>query len=196
MVNKIKNEKKKTNPFLWFLFAIVIPGVIAITLAVIIFTLAGVDIGDWVKKKGSDIPVISSIISAPEEESVQRDDERVQNTIDNKDEEIQELNQEVSDMKATIEALELEIVKLERNATEIDDNQDENLQGSDKVKSISSSFKDMDNEQAALIIQNLDNDTALAILSELSNKVRGEILEAMNTEAAAELTRLFINSDN
>lgn len=191
---KTKAEKKKMNPILWFLFAIVIPVTVALTLTIIIFTVAGVNVIDWAKDKGNNIPVISSLITTPGEEKEEQENERVQETVENKDAEIEQLQKERNELRTTIENLEQEIVKLENRNASRNESEDEEAEVSSPLKTVSDSFKDMDSEQAAQIIQNLNNDMAVSILKEVSNKVRAELLEEMEAEKAAELTQLFITS--
>ncbi|MFD1037985.1 MotE family protein [Virgibacillus byunsanensis] len=194
MVNQTKPEKNKMNPLLWFFFAIVIPIIVVITLTIIIFSVAGVNVVDWAKNTGNNIPVISSWITTDEEEETIRIEEKMESTIANKDNEIEQLNQEVRALEAATEQLEQEIIKLENNQSseETDNNDDTELVDS-PVTTVSKSFKDMDSEQAALIFQSLEKELAVSILKELSNDVRGEIFEEMDPELAAELTQLFVN---
>ncbi|HLQ98145.1 MAG TPA: hypothetical protein VK135_05590, partial [Candidatus Dormibacteraeota bacterium] len=67
MAKDLSNKQKKTNPILWFLFAIVIPVIIALILTFIILMATGTDISGWAKNTGSKIPVISSFITTEEE---------------------------------------------------------------------------------------------------------------------------------
>ncbi|WP_373896019.1 MotE family protein [Virgibacillus sp. CBA3643] len=199
MVKQTKEEKKKMKPILGLSSIIVIPIIVAVTLAIIIFA-AGVNVTDWVKEKGSTTPVISSFITTPEEENIQREEERMQVEMERKDTEIEELNQTVEDQESTIEQMEQEIVKLENNKADSNGTNKQELaedeEEMDTVKTVSNSFKGMDKEQAALIIASLEVETAISILQEVSNDVRGEILEEMEPEAAASLTQLLIDSDN
>ncbi|MGP4065423.1 MotE family protein [Oceanobacillus sp. M65] len=199
MEKDLKTEKKKMNPFLWFLFAIVIPLLIAVVIAVIAFSMAGVNVMDWVKEKGSNIPVVSSLIESPEGESVEQTSDQTSEQLAAKNEQIEQLNQQVQDMETTIDRLEEEAVILEnRNkqneaTAEVEaDSESENS----SITTIASSFKDMDSEQAALIMQDLDNQTAVSILEEVSNKVRGAILAEMEPAKAADLTKIFIDAGN
>ncbi|CDO02232.1 hypothetical protein BN988_00689 [Oceanobacillus picturae] len=199
MEKDLKIEKKKMNPFLWFLFAIVIPLLIAVVIAVIAFSMAGVNVMEWVKEKGSNIPVVSSLIESPEGESVEQTPDHASEQLAAKNEQIEQLNQQVQDMETTIDRLEEEAVILEnRNkqneaTAEVEaDSESENS----SISTIASSFKDMDSEQAALIMQDLDNQTAVSILEEVSNKVRGAILAEMEPAKAAELTKIFIDAGN
>lgn len=200
MVKEMKDEKRKMNPILWFLFAIVVPIILVIALTVVIFSLAGANVFDWAKDKANDVPFLSSFVTTEAEEDTQRETEHVEQRIVSKDAEIEELKQEVQDKEATIESLELDKVKLESDPVGQDQTSSsgtaEEKDESTPVETISGSFKNMDSEQAALIMERLDKDTAVSILGNVSSKVRGKILGAMDPEKAADLTQLFINSEN
>ncbi|WP_042223768.1 MotE family protein [Oceanobacillus manasiensis] len=200
MEKELKEEKKKTNPFLWFLFAIVIPLLIALVIAAIAFSMAGVNVMDWIKEKGSGVPVVSSLITEPEKESGEEALEQTAEQLTAKDEEIEQLNQQVQDMKAIIDRLEEEAIILEnrnkQNEATAEMDKEEEETANSTIQTIASSFKDMDGEQAALIIQDLDNQTAISILKEVSNKVRGAILAEMEPAKAADLTKRFIDAGN
>lgn len=194
-----KTEKKKMNPILWFLFAIVIPLLIAIVIAVIGFNMAGINVMNWVKEKGSTIPVVSTLIEAPEEESLKREQEQAAEQLAAKDEEIEQLNQQVNDMETTIDRMEEDAIKLKNRNRQNESTaelESEEETENNTISTIASSFKDMDSEQAALILQDLENETAVSILKEVSNKVRGAILGEMDPAEAADLTELYINAAN
>ncbi|QKY69034.1 MotE family protein [Lentibacillus sp. CBA3610] len=194
MAAKPKNEKKKMNPLLWFLFAIVIPGVIALTLAIIILTVAGVDVVGWAKEKGNDVPVLASVITTDEEKDKQRTEDQMQEMITSKDEEIAALNQQVTDLESAVDEMEREIIRLENEeAPDEEKTENEQTPENESLAAISSSFSDMDNEQAAQILQNMDQDLAVSILEDVPNDARGEILEEMEPDYAAALTQMFVN---
>ena len=189
---KLIDEKEKMNPLLWFLFAIVIPVIIAITLTIIVFAVAGVDVVDWAKKTGNNIPVLSSIITTDDEARELEKEDNVQVSIETKDTEIEQLNQEKLSLEGTIEKLEQKITKLERDL-DVANQQPEDTKNT--VKQISSSFTKMKSEQAALILEQLDTDTAFTILSEMSNEDRGLVMENMDPEKAANIAQRFIKSN-
>lgn len=197
MVKHKTNDSKKMNPVLWFLFVIVIPLVVLITLTIFILSIAGISVMDWAKDKANDLPVVSSILKEDAEPLSYGNEKQLQANNSSKNAEIEELNQHIQEMEATIEQLEHEVVKLENNPNDKHSpvNDEADRADNDPIKSVSSSFKDMDKQQAALIIQRLEKDTAVSLLKEVSNKVRGSILEAMDPKVAAELTQLFINSE-
>jgi len=193
-----KQKKDKKNPLFRFFFAIIIPGIVVITVTVIILSIAGINVIDWAKKAGSNIPVVSSLIT--EDEKTGNQQEEKTNAVNaKKDQEIATLNEENNNLEATVENLEQDILKLEnkekseQNAKKEVDDEDE---AEDAVKKAASSFRKMDKKQAASIFQSLDKETAVAILQELSNNVRGEILEAMDPKMAADFTQRLINDDD
>jgi flagellar protein FlbB len=191
---KLIDEKEKMNPFLWFLFAIVIPVIIAIVLTITVFAVAGVDVVDWAKKTGNNIPVLSSIITTDEEARELQKEQNVQERIDAKDAEIEQLSQDKLNLEGTIESLEQKITKLERDL-EVAKQAPEEIEPDKTIKQISSSFTKMKSEQAALILEQLDTDAAFIILSEMSNDDRGLVMENMDPEKAADITKRFINSN-
>ncbi|MEN2766447.1 MotE family protein [Ornithinibacillus xuwenensis] len=191
---KVLEEKEKMNPFLWFLFAIVIPIIIAITLTVIVFAVAGVNVVDWAKNTGNNIPVLSSIITTDEEARETQKEEDIQGRLDAKDAEIEQLTADNTNLESTIEQLEQEIVKLERDLNASSNVEDTTDETQETVKQISSSFSEMKSEQAALILQELEDDVAIAILSEMSNEDRGLIMESMTPDRAATLTEQFLQN--
>lgn len=198
MAAKPKNEKKKINPIIWFLFAVVIPGAVTLTLVVIILAVAGVDVVGWAKEKGSDIPVLSNVITTDEDKNEQRAEERMQESITSKDEEIAALNQQVTDLESTVDEMEREIITFENeedsdNAEE--ESEDDGTPVNESIAAIASSFSDMDHERAAQILQSMEQDLAVSILEDLSNDARGEIFEAMEADYAATLTQMFVNEE-
>lgn len=192
---KVKEEnKKKTNPILWTLFAIVIPLMIVSVIAVFVLSLVGVDVTGWMKEKGSNIPVVSSLVTTDEEKDLKRQLEQANETIESQAEEIEALNQEIEHLEGIIEDLELDMERIEnRNESEESLLEDSDLTDEEEIKRVASSFRKMDPEDAAQIIQNLDQTNAIAILSNLSGDVRGDILAEMEPRQAAEIMTAMMN---
>lgn len=192
---KVKEEnKKKTNPILWILFAIVIPLMVVSVIAVFVLSLVGVDVTGWMKEKGSNIPVVSSLVTTDEEKDLQRQLEQANETIESQAEEIEALNQEIEHLEGIIEDLELDMERIEnRNESEESLLEDSDLTNEEEMKRVASSFRKMDPESAAQIIQNLDQTNAIAILSNLSGDVRGDILAEMEPRQAAEIMTAMMN---
>jgi len=195
MAKENLENKEKRNPILFFLFAVVIPLLIVSVIAVVILSLVGVDVSGWAKEKGSNIPVVSSFVESEEEEQLQAQLDRANETIELQVDEIDELNKEIDSLEAIREDLQLEITRLEnRNQSEegLLEESDE-TEVVDEMKQAASSFRKMDPENAAQIVQNLDQATAVAILTNLSGDVRGAILAEMEPNQAAELVEALTN---
>lgn len=183
-------KKKKMNPILWFIFAIILPLMIVSVIAVFILSIAGIDVLDWAKKKGSTVPVVSTFIKSDEEEDLILQLERAEETIEKQKEEIEDLNLEIESLQSIKEQKEQDIVKLEKKLKSEGDHTDPTSvrEPANSVKQTAASFRKMDQQKAAQIIQNLEKDAAIDILKQLSNDVRGKILEEMEPKLAAELT--------
>src|SRR5690625_3007689 len=110
MAKDILNKQKRTNPILWFLFAIVIPIIIALVLTFIILTATGVDVTGWAKNTGSKIPVLSSFITTEEEKDFQNKMNKAEQKIADQQAKIESLTNEISKLEFTIEQLEHDIV--------------------------------------------------------------------------------------
>lgn len=192
-----KSKKKSMNPFLWIVFAIIIPLIIVSTLTVFILNMAGVDVTGWFKNTASNIPVVSNFITTEEEQAVEDEIKKLTEMIEEKDLEITRLQTLSEDLETTISRLNQQILKLENEIASRDElaEQEEELEveNNESLKQIVSSYESMKTKHAAIIIQNLENDLAIDILKELPNDRRGKILEAMDPERVAELTKLFVN---
>lgn len=186
---KVKKEQQKRNPILWFLFAIVIPVLLAFGIAIVILSVAGIDVTGWAKDKGSNIPIISSMVTTKEDKDLKRQLEKANETIAGQKDELDDLNKEIDSLEGLIDDLEMDMKRLEnRNKSEENVTNDDSAQEIDEeVKKVAASFRKMDKEKAADIIQNLDKNMAVAVLASLSGDVRGGILAEMEPKLAAEL---------
>lgn len=196
-MKKEKNNKKKSNPIVWFLFAVIIPLVVIIGLIVVILSFTNFSTMDWVKEKGKDIPVISSFIPSEEEKNDKQAMERAEETIAKQKDEITDLHEQITNLESIIDELEQDIIKLENKYESEDSLLEEGteVEERDTIKTMSASFRKMKSKQAALIFQDLEVDIALEILEQLPNDTRGGILEAMEPKKAAQLTEMFIKKN-
>lgn len=196
MQNGEIHNNKKPNPIIWFFFAIVIPLIVAIIITFVILSIAGINVSEWAKKTGSNIPIVSSFIQTDEEKDLEELKQSFEEKIEAKDAKITELEGIVHEHISTIEKLEGDALKLEQqlqsneNTETQDDNEDVDEQKT--VKEIASSYRKMDSAQAAIILEKMDRSIALDILHELSNDKRGEIIEEMTEDKAVEVTEQYI----
>jgi flagellar motility protein MotE (MotC chaperone) len=193
---KQTGEQKKTNPFLMFLFAVVIPLLIVGIIVIILLNFAGVNVFGWVKDKANEVPVLSSLITTEEEAAI----EEYEELLNDRDAQIEELEQLTEDQQFQLDELEQELLYYENNYESLEDisaeaSEEEESQTEAQI-TISSSFANMDNEQAAAILEEMTREDALVILQDVSSKVSGSILEEMNPEVAAELTQMLLETEN
>lgn len=198
MGEKMKeSNQKKVNPFLWFLFAIVIPLMIVISLTILILSMAGVNVGGWMKDTASNIPLVSTFVKTEDEETVEDIRQKMDEEIHEKDLEIRNLQGVNEEYKARIDSLEQELLKIKNEKESLeqlaDEEEEKAEENKDEIKEIAASYENMKSKQAALVLEKLDNEISLEILKYLSKDSRGKILEAMDPEKAADLTRLFMS---
>jgi len=191
MGNKNKANKKR-NPFVILIFAVILPIILAATLAFFVLSFAGVDVSGWMKEKGQHVPVIGKMIKTDEEKDMMRKLNNALETIDAQKEQMEEYEKEISSMRDIIDELELENKKLQNRSEDEVDHEERAGQNED-VKQAAASFRKMDPEKAAPIVQNMDDAIAVEILASLSGDVRGDILAEMDPKKAAELTTLLSN---
>lgn len=198
--NPKDQTKTKSNPILWFLFAIVVPLIVAITIISIIFTVAGFNVMGWAKDTGSNIPVISSVVKTDKEKSEQRTEETYKATIAKKDEKIDKLETDVTNLESTVDQLKQDIAKFEStektnaNSEGESDEAPPKKEKNSQLKSMTASFEEMDPLQTALILQDLEEETVIAILKGLPEDVRAGIFEEMEPEKAAQYTKAYLTS--
>src|SRR5690625_785039 len=146
MGSHMNNQPNKMNPVLWFLFAIVLPIIIAGTLTFIVLSAAGLNVMGWMKETGSNIPVVSSFIKSDEEIKNEKILEELNETITKQKGEIDQLSRTINDLEYTIEQLEHENLKLENTLKNVEDEIDhqeiENTNNeSDMLKKLTASFR-------------------------------------------------------
>lgn len=197
MVKKIQ-DKKRRNIFLSLLIGLIIPLILIGAIVLIILQISGVDTAGWAKEKLSNTPVVSNIVSTSEEDDLKQENERMDKQLKKQRDEIEDLKKEVESLENIKEDLEMDIKKLENktqdkskdnpvtaNADSVDG--EEITEEEAEIKKVAASFRKMDPEKAAKIVEDLDQDISVQVLQQLSGEVRGDILAEMNSSAAASL---------
>ncbi|HLR66147.1 MotE family protein [Virgibacillus alimentarius] len=197
MAKSMNSKNNKKNTVRWFFYAIIIPFILVTLITIVILSVAGFNVIDWVEKSRINLPVVSSLVTSSKKENAMNNTERIKTKIANKDKEIEQLNKKIDDLESTIDQLEQDLIK-EKNKnksgkTVKEEEKTKELEKRDTIKTVSASFKKMDETQAALIFQKLDKEVGLAVLEQLPNDARGKIFEAMDPSLAAEYTQLLIN---
>lgn len=180
----------------WFFFVVVIPIVFAITLALIITTLLGINVFQQAEKYANQVPGLSQLVSTEEEDAQKEETGQLEATIANNNAEIEQLEEQVQSKQSTIDDLQLQIESLEAElaATEEVDEEEQASETSETVTDLASSFQEMDSEQAAPIIENMTEGLAVEVLEQIASQERGEILGEMEPETAANLASSFLGA--
>lgn len=192
MAKEKTNKKKKMNPFLTIIFAVILPLFVASVLAVIVLMFLGVDVAGWTEDKLTKTPIVSSFVKTEDEKALIVKVDKANDTIKTQNSLIEELEAEIEQLEAQLDNLEIDMAKLE-NETRAEDLEAPELEEDVDVKKLAASFRKMDKEQAAKIVSNLSVTTAVLLLSNVSGDVRGEILEEMEPQTAANLMESMID---
>lgn len=207
-------EEKKKNPILWFVFAIIIPFILALVIVTVGLSFAGINVGGWVKDKAGNIPIVSSVIKTDNEKQLALELASKNEEIDELYNRIEDYRREIDSMESIIHDLEIDIEKA-RNSNKVEkelfdkdkksdkdktektkDKSDESVLSDvdeEEVKKAAASYRKMDPEKAATIISEMRNKDAVSILSTLPPETRGNILAEMDAKKAATLTKLIMD---
>ncbi|WP_163530570.1 MotE family protein [Halobacillus ihumii] len=196
MANKMKHDQEKGSKLQWFFFVLVVPALFALTLTVVVLTIMGVNVVEKAESYANQIPGLSTLVSTSDESQNMRQTEQFETVIAEHNEKIDQLQQQVEDKQLTIDELHQQIEQLEtdlESALAASDEQqtEDSSAGSDPMREMAVSFEEMDEEEAAPIIENMDKELAVQLLAEVASSQRGAILGAMTPEAAAEIASLL-----
>ena len=185
-------ENKQPKNKLGLLFAVLIPLLLAIVAVVVVLFLVD-------DEKLSNIPIISSLVPDEAAKQDQAALDKAKERITDQQDEIEDLNQEIDSLESIIDEQKQDIKKLEKKSEE----KNEKTSGDDEeglseeeqeVKQVAGSFRKMDPEKAAGIVNNMDKQMAIDVIEQLSGDVRGGILAEMEAKKAAELTEGMLNN--
>lgn len=195
MEDEVFEEKKPYNIFQWFLIAI-IPVFFTIFILLIVLTVAGVNVFQWSKEVGSNIPVVSHLFKEEKEPSIDEMNGEIvdlKGEIKNREAQIAQLESDLEREAEEKEQLIEEIQALEKEieALKIAPEAEENKQA---FKDIIRTYENMSAKKAAAIISALDDVDAVRILSNVKADSLAAILEKMEPENAARLTKQLANA--
>nr|WP_295970446.1 MotE family protein [uncultured Bacillus sp.] len=188
-------EEKSYGKLQWFFVVIVIPSLFAVAVALIVATVAGVNVMDKAKEYSEKIPFLSS--DEQEKEQKNKDNEakniKLNAELKVRGETIAELQEEVNSKNEEIEGLELEKKQLQREIEDLGEKQSEHNR---EFKEIVKTYEAMSAKKAAPIIAQMKDEKALEILSNLKSDTLAAIMEQMNAVDAAKYTSLLTQNSN
>ncbi|MCA0983327.1 hypothetical protein LCL89_04595 [Halobacillus yeomjeoni] len=196
MAKKDRADQDNGSKLQWFFFVVIIPIVFAITLALIVFTLMGVNVFEQAEKYANKVPGLSQVVNTEAEEEQTREKDRLQAKIANNEAQIEELEGTVASKEAKIDELKQQIVKLEADLRTATEAGEEDKEKDQRVTELAVSFEEMKPEEAATIIESMNQSLAVQVLEKVTSEERGEILGKMNPETAAGIASLILDSSS
>ncbi|MFE4893908.1 MotE family protein [Peribacillus butanolivorans] len=184
--------ENKISKFQWFL-VIFIPLIFAVTVAMVVFSVAGVNVVEKAKEMSAKIPFAELIQkdevkenSAKDTEKVSRKLAKLETEIENKEKEIEKLEGIIDTRDKAVEKAKAEKQQLQSEVKQLRESQD----GSKKTfKDIIRTYETMAPKKSAPIITEMSDEDAVKILASMKADILAKVLEQMTTADAARLTK-------
>jgi flagellar motility protein MotE (MotC chaperone) len=191
MDKSLEQNENKYNRLQWFLVVVIIPLLFALTVTIIVMTIAGKNVFDTVNKYGQKIPFISSYFSGDDTRSIEKLELNLvdlEASVQDREAKIEKLESQLSNKDEEIERSELEKEQLTSQIAELMAIQEENKRA---FKDIVQTYETISAKKAAPILVNLSDEEALKILTNVKAETLAAILENMSAEEAAKYTELL-----
>jgi len=191
-----EQEEKKYSKVHWFFVVIVIPTLFAVTVAVLVLTVAGINVFEKANEFRDKIPFVPT----KEELSDKHALKEAESTLTKLKAEIQEREAAIAKLETAVEGKDLEIEALQLEKEQLQSQIDNLLlpqkEGQQTFKEIVNTFETISAKKAAPIIAEMNDDEAIKILSSLKPDILAAILEKMNPQDAAKYTSLLTNNSH
>ncbi|MBL3641948.1 MotE family protein [Peribacillus frigoritolerans] len=185
-------EESKISKFQWFL-VIFIPLIFAVTVALIVFTVAGVNVVEKAKEMSAKIPFIELDQKGEEKGKPAKNDEKVSMKLEKLETEIENRVKEIEKLEGIIDTRDKAIAKAEAEKqqlqTEMNQLKDSQNNSKQAFKDIIRTYETMAPKRAAPIITEMNDEDAVEILSSMKAATLAKVLEQMTTADAARLTK-------
>lgn len=185
-------EKSKISKFQWF-FVIFISLIFAVTVALIVFTVAGVNVVEKAKGMSEKIPFIELDHKNEEKGNPAKENEKVSMKLEKLETEIENKKKEIDKLEGIIDKRDKAILKAgaEKQQLQTEMNQLKESQNGSKqaFKNIIRTYETMAPKKSAPIITEMNDDDAVEILSSMKAATLAKVLEQMTTADAARLTK-------
>ncbi|WP_394232529.1 MotE family protein [Niallia oryzisoli] len=191
-----EQEEKKYSKIQWFFVVIVIPALFALTVAVLVLTVAGINVFEKADELRDKIPFVPTREEASDKQALNEAESSVTKLkAEMKDREaaIAKLEADIKGKDSEIETLLLEKEQLQ---SQIDELLLDEKTGQQSFNDIVNTFESISAKKAAPIIAEMNDDEALKILSSLKPDILAAILEKMNAADAAKYTALLTNNSS
>ena len=188
-------EEKSYSKLQWFIVIIIIPSIFALAVALIVATVAGVNVIDKAKEYSNKLPFLTS--DEERKEGKQTEDMEgklieLRAEVKVREESLAELQTKLNSKDEKIEKLELEKEQLESEIDSLLAIQTDNKR---EFKDIVKTYETMSAKKAAPIITQMNDKDALEILAHLKSDTLAAIMEQMNATDAAKFTTLLTKQE-
>ncbi|MBU5594960.1 hypothetical protein KQI76_07260 [Amphibacillus sp. MSJ-3] len=193
-ISNQSNETKKIT-FLQWIFLIIIPLILAISIVFIVLSLLDLNPIDKTKEFANKIPVINHFVTTEAEGEFERKEKQYQKRINELESEIEILESDLIISSTEVDQLTQEMARLNKQVenfkdeSPIEDEGDEDNQ----ITALIDTYQEMAAKKAAPILTNMSNSVALSILQGIDEEQRAAILSAMDPEHAAKLTEQLLD---
>ena len=193
MNKQAETTDNKTSKFQWFLVTVFIPFIFTLVVAVIVLTIADVNVLGKVKEVSKKVPVVSGLFE--EKQSKPTKQKEASNSG-----EIVELEAKMADQKMEIEKMEdlldakdetIQRNELEKQQLEAEINELRLAQSKSKEinTDIIKTYESISAKKSAPIITNMNDEDAVKILASLKTDTLADIIEQMTPTDAARLMK-------
>jgi flagellar motility protein MotE (MotC chaperone) len=189
-------EESKTNPIQWFLLVVLIPVLFAVTVALIVSTVAGVNVFEAAKEFGEKVPVLSNILSKDSEDDIvqlEKDRIELEGQIKDREAKIDQLHSKLENQDKEMERAQLEKERLLQEIDELNAIQEDSKRA---FKDIVRTYETLSAKKAAPIISQMSEVEALRILTTIKPEALASLLEEMEPAKAAQFTELLTNESH
>lgn len=186
-----EQEEKEYSKVQWFFVVIVIPSLFAITVAVLVLTVAGVNVfekANEFKEKIPFIPTEEEVVEKKASEDMEVKLTELKAEVKDRETIIADLETETEGKDQEIETLKLEKEQLQKQIDALTLSQQA---GDQTFQEIVNTYETMSAKKVAPIITEMNNNEAIRILSSLKSDTLAAILENMEAADAAKYTVLL-----
>ncbi|WP_442599500.1 MotE family protein [Neobacillus sp. D3-1R] len=191
MDKSLEQNENKYNRFQWFLIVVLIPLLFAITVTIIVMTVAGKNVFETVKDVGQKVPFVSKYISGENAKSIEKLESNIvslEASIQDGKAKIDKLESQLESKDQEIDRSKLEKEQLQAQIDELMAIQEENKRA---FKEIVQTYETISPKKAAPILVSMTEEEALKILTNVKADTLAKIMENMSAEDAAKYTELL-----
>ena len=194
MAKVMKEEKKESHSrFQRVIFIIVIPLLFAITFALVIMTVAGINVFEKAQSLSSDIPFLAKVLPSNDDQDREQLQEKIISlnaSIEDQDAKMTQLQSEMDKKDSDNEQLQATIQQQKEELEELRQIGEENKRA---FKEVINTFEAMSAKSAAPVLMQMEDEEAMKILSSIKPDTLADILEKNASRGCCKIHRASFN---